>query len=801
MNKSWFRLAALGCLGWVTVNVAAWAGNLAPHFQAFGPAAVEHSHVASSPVWTGGGVLCCAGVVALTIALAMVPVVPLHRPSWPAGGNNGKNGHDGNHGNGNGNGHGTDKSNGVQDDASFSLEEVFNSASDLIYAHDLSGRFTLINPAGLEFLGYTAIDSKELTIEKVVAPEHHAMVRHLMETALNSGQSVLFEAVLLNRNGGRRAMEISSKVIRKAGQPVGMFAIARDITARNSTAVVASDSSDLLETLLEYTPECIYFKDRESRFVHFSRAFVEHFNVSDPGQVKGKTDFDFFSPEHACPAYDDEQEIIRTGNSVIGKVEKETYADGRVRWSKTNKMPWRDKNGNTIGTFGVSTDITALKEVEDKLAHERELLRTLLDNIPECIYFKDLQSRFVAVSKSKAQKAFKHSPDLRTRLFKRQSDNPPASTSDTEQLIGLTDFDTFTEDHARPAYEDEQRIIRTGEPIINKLEKETNQDGSVTWALTTKMPWRDKSGKTIGTFGISNDITALKQAESELEATHKRLVHASRLAGMAEVATDVLHNVGNVLNSINISCSLVIDRVQDSSYSNLAKIPQMLRSNTGHLDDFLTKDDKGKHIPDFLEALAQTFEDQRKFLLHELNQLRNYIDHIKQVVTMQQNYAKVAGVQETIEVNQLVDDALHINADALHRHSVEYRKDFEPVPPILVDKHKVLQILVNLIRNGKYALSESSRRDKLMTLRIRRSGEDRVQIQVVDNGVGIPAENLTRIFSHGFTTRRDGHGFGLHSGALAARDLGGSLTAHSDGQDKGAMFTLELPLKRNAPAK
>jgi signal transduction histidine kinase len=400
------------------------------------------------------------------------------------------------------------------------------------------------------------------------------------------------------------------------------------------------------------------------------------------------------------------------------------------------------------------------------------------------------------VGRAKVLKVLQSAPELKARLARsRGAPGAEESSLDPESLVGLSDFDTFTEEHARQAFEDEQEIIRTGRPVIGKPEKETRLDGSVTWCLTTKMPWRDKDGNIIGTFGISRDITALKQAEAELAAAHKRLIETSRLAGMAEVATDVLHNVGNTLNSINVSCSLVLDRVRQTSSANLAKIPELLQQNLGRLDEFVGTDPRGKHIPEYLTAMARTFDDQRAFLLQEMDQLRQHVEHVNQIIAMQQNYAKVAGIRENIDLSQLIEDALQINAAALDRHGVEVRREIEPAPPVLVDKHKVLQILVNLIRNAKYAVSEAARSDKVMILRLARDGRDRLVIQVIDNGVGIAPENLTRIFSHGFTTRRDGHGFGLHSGALAARDLGGSLAAHSDGVGRGATFTLTLPIK------
>ena len=161
---------------------------------------------------------------------------------------------------------------------------------------------------------------------------------------------------------------------------------------------------------------------------------------------------------------------------------------------------------------------------------------------------------------------------------------------------------------------------------------------------------------------------------------------------------------------------------------------------------------------------------------------------------MQQSYAKIVGVTEKIKVTDLVEDALRLNSGTLARHEVELAREYDPqLPEVIVERHKVLQILVNLIRNAKYACDESGRREKRLVVRVTR-GNGCINISTTDNGVGIAPENLTRIFNHGFTTRKDGHGFGLHSGALAAKEMGGTLVVHSDGPGKGASFTLSLPL-------
>jgi len=264
---------------------------------------------------------------------------------------------------------------------------------------------------------------------------------------------------------------------------------------------------------------------------------------------------------------------------------------------------------------------------------------------------------------------------------------------------------------------------------------------------------------------------------------------------MAEVATSVLHNVGNVLTSVTVSSSLIADKVRHSKVANLAKIVGLLKANEKDFGSFFSENPKGKQLPGYLAELTAHLAQEQKDILHEAGSLVENILHIREIVAMQQNCAKTLGVPEFLKAADLVEDALRMDLGALHRHKVTVQRDFAEVPPILTEKHKVLQILVNLIHNAKYACDDSGREDKQISLRLR-NGDGSVKISVIDNGIGIPADNLTRIFNHGFTTRKDGHGFGLHSGANAARELGGNLVVFSEGTGHGATFTLELPVQK-----
>jgi signal transduction histidine kinase len=282
----------------------------------------------------------------------------------------------------------------------------------------------------------------------------------------------------------------------------------------------------------------------------------------------------------------------------------------------------------------------------------------------------------------------------------------------------------------------------------------------------------------------------------ELRATQSELLATARQAGMAEIANNVLHNVGNVLNSVNISAGLISGKMRDSKGQGLAKALQLMNEHAEDLGDFLTHDKKGKLLPGYLNKVAAALAAEQQSVVEELGSLIKSIDHIKDIVATQQAYSGAANFVEAVQIRDLLEEALRMHADALARHQVTVAREFADMPLLQVDKARLLQILVNLIGNAEQAMSGQADRSHQMTLGVD-FGDDgrRLRIRVEDDGEGIAPENLTRLFVHGFTTRKNGHGFGLHSCALAAKGMGGTLIAQSDGRGKGATFTLELPIE------
>ncbi|WP_225412579.1 ATP-binding protein [Stigmatella hybrida] len=279
----------------------------------------------------------------------------------------------------------------------------------------------------------------------------------------------------------------------------------------------------------------------------------------------------------------------------------------------------------------------------------------------------------------------------------------------------------------------------------------------------------------------------------ELKQLHRKLLDTARQVGRAEVATNVLHNVGNVLNSVTTAAMLARQRLTGLKFDRLSRVVSLCEQHQADLATFLTQDKRGQNVLPFLSRLGKHMQEEGQALHVLMGDVSRHTEHIGAIVKLQQRYARTPQLLEPVNLQELVEDALRINLAALGRHAVKVERSLEPLPPVLTEKHKVLMILVNLISNAKYALEAVPQDERRMTLKLARSSAGHIRIEVQDNGIGIAPDMQTRIFQYGFTTREEGHGFGLHSSALAAQELGGSLSVQSEGVGQGAAFILDLP--------
>jgi len=285
----------------------------------------------------------------------------------------------------------------------------------------------------------------------------------------------------------------------------------------------------------------------------------------------------------------------------------------------------------------------------------------------------------------------------------------------------------------------------------------------------------------------------------QLEEARAAYVETARSAGMSQVATGILHNVGNVLSSVNVATDLVGQRIQEMSVGDLEKLSAIVEAHAADLATFVQEDARGKHLQPFLSALSAQLTAQRDAALEEVGGLAAGVEHICELVKSQQSYARAKDLREPANLARLIDEAARIVNQALFDDpKLEVVRQYESLPDIEIDRHRVLEILVNLITNARQAMAECDPRR--LTLRLLKRG-GQVVIEVADTGKGIAEKELSRVFHAGYTTKQTGMGYGLHSSANAASEFRGKLTAQSDGPGQGACFVLEIPTQAHTSLK
>jgi len=643
------------------------------------------------------------------------------------------------------------------------FESFMDNIPISVYFKDKKGRLLRVSKYYLEQEGAPPLDSVEELIGKTdfdFYPEEQAKVARKDELHVRkTGKPIANKEETAKNSEGEDIYFSTTKALLTddKGHTIGVLGMTQDITKRKELEKALLYQRLLLRDLLDNIPDHIYFKDKKSRFIQASKSVAKEFGVKSVDKLIGKTDYDYFTKEHAESAYRDEQEIIKTGKTVLNKIEKETHPDGRITWVSTTKIPRYDEEGNIIGILGISRDVTKRKELEEKLKERLEelgkevvfksqLLISLLDNIPDNIYFKDKESRFVAVSKAMSEWI---------------------GAANTEELIGKTDFDYFTEEHAKPAYRDEREIMRTGKPIEGKVEKETHPDGRITWVSTTKIPWYDKEENIIGTLGISRDVTENKKKEEEL-------IEARKVAQKASYAKTTFlaimsHEIRTPLNAIIGMCEILEETILS----------------------------KEQH--DYLKVLREAGET----LLAVINDVLD-ISKIE--------CGDVQIEKSEFDLDGLVEKVCDILAIRAHKKGVELVDHIFPNVPISLigDSYRLRQILVNLIGNsikftdeGEVVLSVKLAEEEKLQCETKEENEVCLLFSVKDTGVGIPKDKREAIFdsfkqADSSTTRKfGGTGLGLSISKRLVELMGGKMWVESEeGKGSEFSFTVEFGIQK-----
>jgi PAS domain S-box-containing protein len=651
---------------------------------------------------------------------------------------------------------------------------LIDSAPVAIYHTDAMGALTYVNSEYRRIFSLSPEQSPNDWVHGL-HPEDRARIEEARADFCRQPRPVRFEYRTRPTEGAVRFF--AEQVVAAAGVTgfVGTISEFTDlVTARGNL----QRAETLFRDTFEQAPIGIAYADRAGKFLRCNAAFCTMlgFSLGDlqSRSIGGLT----YGEDAACTSR--ELERLWSGEIDFVDIEKRyTRKDGGVLWVRVTTALVREGSATPECSVEFLRDISTRKNLAAELVQQQTLLEAVITDLPVALLACDVAGQVTHYNRAAADLHCIHSQD------------PLAQGSPKPHLQAA---EVYLADGVTPVSEADYPLACAlrGETISNLELVIVPRAMTPRTTLSSARRLIGPDGQILGAVAVIQDTTERKLFDVELERVHKQLITASRQAGMAEIATNVLHNVGNILNSVNVSASLVAERVKKSNAPGVCRVATLLREKGKHVGEFITCDERGKTIPDYLATLGEQLVTDQKMALQELASLRDNLEHIKDTVAMQQNYAKRCGVTETVGVVELVEDSLRLNAGAFARHGVTLVREFGDVPPITVDKHKVLQILVNLVRNAKYACDESGRTDKLLTLRVERAANG-VRICVVDNGVGIPVENMHRLFTHGFTTRQSGHGFGLHSCALAAQELGGSLRAESDGPGRGAAFVLELP--------
>ena len=515
---------------------------------------------------------------------------------------------------------------------------------------------------------------------------------------------------------------------------------------------------DLLHTLLENIPDRIYFKDRQSRFIRINRALTQLFGLQRPEEAYGKTDADFYGTEHAGEALQDEIHVMQTGEPIMNKVEYENLADGRRSWSLTTKLPLRDRKGRIAGTCGISREISELKVMEEQLATERNLLRAVIDNLPDLVFLKDVEGRYLLDNVA----------HLRW-----------LGASDMSEVRGRTLFDFVPDDVAAALHQDDLAVCEAGVPKLNQEEHVIDPLGNLRWRLTSKIPWLDDGGKAVGLVCISRDITDRKMAEEQLKTAN------SELAANKEELLNAVQNLQQAHNELRDVQLQLIEAEKMKSIGRLAagvahEVKNPLAILKMGIEFLSTQKNEDEHTPTILKEMADALDRADGVI-------RGLLDF---------SAPKQLEVKRE-DLNAIINAALKLVRGEM-KGAFEIERDLTPnLPLVKLDAGKISQVFINLFTNALHAMGEGG----ILSVRTYakqltgvganvsdsrsesfRVGQNIVVAEIDDTGCGIPEEKLAKIFEPFFTTKPTGRGTGLglsvvktiidlHGGTIDIRNL------------------------------
>ncbi len=551
--------------------------------------------------------------------------------------------------------------------------------------------------------------------------------------------------------------------------------LAQEITDQKQADTELKESEERYHALFDQSLESVFISDLEGNFLDANDVGLNLLRYTRE-EIPFHSFATIVSEDYLQKAMEKLSEVIETGTMTeLVELELKIKDGGTVLMEVMASLIYKDDVPYAI--MGVGRDISARKQAETELKESEEKYRLLAENVNDVIWIRDQDLKMMYVSPSVERlKGFTVAEEMNRSIEE--------SLTPESLKLSVSLFDNELEKEKTGKADPARRIAIDLEAFC--------KDGSTKWLENNISIVRDEYGVATSVLGVYRDVTERKKAEAELAGLNKRLVEAANEAGRADIAASVLHNVGNILNSVLTSNKTIKDALTGSKIKGFEKANALLKENIDNIEDFIVNNPKGKKLLEYYIKLEEVLKEENEYLSEHSDRLSEKIDLIKDVVVAQQAYASGFSQTEEIDLKKIIEDALTIQSLSISNHSIDIVKKYEEVLPVNVQKAKFIHVLVNLLTNSKAAMADNDTENKTITISLNREGKN-VRLKISDTGCGISEEELKKIFTHGFTTKKDGHGFGLHSCANYMTEMGGTMWAESDGKGKGASFVLEFP--------
>lgn len=518
---------------------------------------------------------------------------------------------------------------------------------------------------------------------------------------------------------------------------------------------------ELLRALMDNVPDHIYFKDRQGRFLRANVAVAQFFGLTDPGQIVGRTVFEFFGKEAAQESHDDEQDVMATGKPILAKEVKQIWPGRQATWVSTTKMPLRDAGGIIIGTFGVSHDITERKRAEEAIRASEERYRELFENASDLVFTTDLKGGLTSLNRV----------GERTMGYAREE----ATQMNLVQLVDRK--------HWAIIEKTLERLLAGESSLTLELEIMAKDGRRVMLEVKPRLIYKD--GKPVAIQGIGRDITGREAAEIELR-------QAQKLESVGRLASGIAHEINTPIQFVGDNTRFLQD-----SFGGL----QTLHGKYQELREAAASNAVS---PGLLNEVRRAEEESDcAYLLEEipkaLSQTLDGVTRVATIVRAMKDFAHPEGKEKAAaDLNKALQSTLTVARNEL-KYVADVETELGDLPLVVCNIGDLNQVFLNLLVNAAHAISDVKKDSgEKGTIRVRTAAEGKtVLVAISDNGCGIPEGIRSRIFDPFFTTKEVGRGTG--QGLAIGRSVvverhKGSLTFESE-VGKGTTFFVRLPIE------